>query len=152
MVLFLFSSRFHKVKITRKIFTSVCLKCGNILCNYVLIHRFLEGLSTLNVLQNIRDHPDIMKEAFWYTESTLTAQELAALFVFPDDGWSPMGSNRRADEARTHSYWLDFLQDQEGRTSFITEDYIILLHTYMVIRMVNHCWRNSTTNIRPPFR
>ena len=74
--------------------------------------RFKAGLSTLGVLRAMEEHPDIMREAFIYGREQVDATCVDALFKV--ETWSSPGSNRHADEKRTHGYWRDFLQDLEG--------------------------------------
>lgn len=68
-------------------------------------------MKTLGVLDAIRKHPGTFQECFVWQEQTLTAQTMEELFEYQ---MSPEGSNRRAEEARTITFWLDFLLDVQG--------------------------------------
>ena len=68
----------------------------------------------LGVLTAVRKYPDIMREAFVYRDDVLDASTFQCAIDVHVDSWSPQGSNRRIDEERTYSYWLDYLLDLQG--------------------------------------
>ena len=72
--------------------------------------RMISGLKTLGVLEMLRRVPSVMGEAFVYCgPPELTAENIEALFIIKS--WSQEGSNRRAAEQKTISFWRDFLID-----------------------------------------
>lgn len=54
------------------------------------------------------------KNCLVFSEEKLTAVLVEDLFK---PGLSPGGSNRRVTEERIIGYWMDFLQDAEGRAT-----------------------------------
>ena len=72
---------------------------------------FREGLQALGVLEAMKNHPGVFREAFCYTPEILTASSFEALF--PDVVRQCDGSNRRLVENLVLSHWRDFLQDTE---------------------------------------
>lgn len=73
--------------------------------------RFREGLSTLEFLTALQQHPTLLAPALCHSEKQLTAFDLEILFK-PD--LSPSGSNQRLKESQTMGYWADYLLDCEG--------------------------------------
>lgn len=74
--------------------------------------RLKAGLETLGVLATMQSYPDTFKNCLVFSEEKLTAGLVEDLFK---PGLSPGGSNRRVTEERIIGYWMDFLQDAEGR-------------------------------------
>ncbi|XP_071810893.1 G2/M phase-specific E3 ubiquitin-protein ligase-like [Apostichopus japonicus] len=87
---------------------------------------FLEGLSTMGLLDLIRSHPLVMEECFMQREDILTASRMERLF---SHDLSPEGSNRRMAEARTLTYWLDMLIDIDDKQSTISHRDILIFAT-----------------------
>ncbi|XDV52365.1 hypothetical protein PO909_021099 [Leuciscus waleckii] len=79
--------------------------------NSSVIDRFRDGLSTLEFLNALQQHPTLLAPVLCHSERRLTAFELESLFK-PD--LSPSGSNRRLKESQTMAYWADYLLDCEG--------------------------------------
>ncbi|XP_071061455.1 G2/M phase-specific E3 ubiquitin-protein ligase-like [Pseudochaenichthys georgianus] len=79
--------------------------------NSSVIDRFKEGLSALQFLNALQQHPTLLAPVLCHSEKRLTALELERLFK-PD--LSPPGSNRRLRESHTLGYWADYLLDCEG--------------------------------------
>ena len=79
---------------------------------YFIISRFQNGLSTLGVLEVIRQNPETMKRAFVYEPDVLTAASVEALFTIT---WSPEGTNKRRQEEQTLAFLRDLLLDLEGQ-------------------------------------
>ncbi|KAK1900873.1 G2/M phase-specific E3 ubiquitin-protein ligase [Dissostichus eleginoides] len=79
--------------------------------NSSVIDRFKEGLSALQFLNALQQHPTLLAPVLCHSEKRLTALELERLFK-PD--LSPPGSNRRLGESQTLGYWADYLLDCEG--------------------------------------
>lgn len=67
-----------------------------------------------NVLATMQSYPDNFKNCLVFSEEKLTAVLVEDLFK---PGLSPGGSNRRVTEERIIGYWMDFLQDAEGRAT-----------------------------------
>lgn len=75
------------------------------------MYRFEEGLSVLGVLQELRQHPEVFREAFVEAhgkQEALTAETVEKLFTV---NWSEEGSDRFRREKKVISHWADFLQD-----------------------------------------
>ncbi|KAK6321938.1 hypothetical protein J4Q44_G00067300 [Coregonus suidteri] len=70
--------------------------------NSSVIDRFRDGLSTLEFLTALQQHPTLLAPVMCHSERRLTAFELERLFK-PD--LSPSGSNRRLKESQTMAYW-----------------------------------------------
>lgn len=81
----------------------------------LILFRFMDGLSTLGVLNMLQMNQSLMKEAFVPTGKRLSATGMAELLNVMAHTWSPEGSQKRLQEATTISFWLDFLQDLEGK-------------------------------------
>ncbi|KAK6285213.1 hypothetical protein J4Q44_G00389590 [Coregonus suidteri] len=77
--------------------------CKNIIDrNSSVIDRFRDGLSTLEFLTALQQHPTLLAPVMCHSERRLNAFELERLFK-PD--LSPSGSNRRLKESQTMAYW-----------------------------------------------
>ncbi|KAJ4933954.1 hypothetical protein JOQ06_006762 [Pogonophryne albipinna] len=88
--------------------------------NSSVIDRFKEGLSALQFLNALQQHPTLLAPVLCHSEKRLTALELERLFK-PD--LSPPGSNRRLRESHTLGYWADYLLDwEESQTAVSLED------------------------------
>ena len=77
----------------------------------LLLCRFKDGLSALQFLTALRQHPTLLAPVLCHSEKQLTGLELERLFK-PD--LSPSGSNRRLKESQALAYWADYLLDCEG--------------------------------------
>ena len=71
----------------------------------------LTGLKTLDVLDVIRQHPDLCLPLFLVNNSKMSAAELDSLFDFM---FSAKGSNARPKEERVARTWAMFLEAAEG--------------------------------------
>ena len=80
---------------------------------YFIISRFQKGLSTLGMLEVIRQNPETMKRAFVYEPDVLTAASVEALFTITCR--SPEGTNKRRQEEQTLAFLRDLLLDLEGQ-------------------------------------
>ncbi|XP_063336843.1 uncharacterized protein LOC134632147 [Pelmatolapia mariae] len=84
---------------------------------------FKEGLSALNFLSALQQHPTLLSPVLCHMEKKLTALELERLFK-PD--FSPSGSNRRRLESQTVGYWSDYLLDcEESQTAVSVGDVLM---------------------------
>ncbi|KAF3837722.1 hypothetical protein F7725_009490 [Dissostichus mawsoni] len=91
--------------------------------NSSVIDRFKEGLSALQFLNALQQHPTLLAPVLCHSEKRLTALELERLFK-PD--LSPPGSNRRLGESQTLGYWADYLLDcEESQTAVSLEDVLM---------------------------
>ncbi|XP_076737568.1 G2/M phase-specific E3 ubiquitin-protein ligase-like [Maylandia zebra] len=91
--------------------------------NSSVIDRFKEGLSALNFLSALQQHPTLLSPVLCHMEKKLTALELERLFK-PD--FSPSGSNRRRLESQTVGYWSDYLLDcEESQTAVSLGDVLM---------------------------
>lgn len=91
--------------------------------NSSVIDRFKEGLSALNFLTALQQHPTLLSPVLCHMEKKLTALELERLFK-PD--FSPSGSNRRHLESQTVGYWSDYLLDcEESQTAVSVGDVLM---------------------------
>ncbi|XP_045079743.1 G2/M phase-specific E3 ubiquitin-protein ligase-like isoform X2 [Coregonus clupeaformis] len=91
--------------------------------NSSVIDRFRDGLSTLEFLTALQQHPTLLAPVMCHSERQLTAFELERLFK-PD--LSPSGSNRRLKESQTMAYWADYLLDcEEGQAAVSVEDVLM---------------------------
>ena len=78
------------------------------------LEQFKQGLSDLGVLEAIIN---VFTVAFCYVPVELQAKAFNDMFTVL---YSEQGSNKRAAENVTLSYWQDFLQDVEDRETTIT--------------------------------
>nr|XP_024657858.1 G2/M phase-specific E3 ubiquitin-protein ligase-like [Maylandia zebra] len=91
--------------------------------NSSVIDRETEGLSALNFLSALQQHPTLLSPVLCHMEKKLTALELERLFK-PD--FSPSGSNRRRLESQTVGYWSDYLLDcEESQTAVSLGDVLM---------------------------
>ena len=74
--------------------------------------RFKKGLGILGVLEEVKQNPVSMKDAFLFTTELLDATAVEG--IFPISNWSLEGSNRYKREKKTATHWRDLLQDLEG--------------------------------------
>ncbi|XP_043983724.1 G2/M phase-specific E3 ubiquitin-protein ligase-like [Gambusia affinis] len=87
------------------------------------LQQFVEGLKTLNVLDEIQKNPAVFHELFVCEEKPLLARDLYTLFQVC---FSVQGSNKRRIENQTICYWRDWLVDiEEGECSPITLEMIL---------------------------
>lgn len=85
-----------------------CTAVKQCLCS---ICRFKDGLSALQFLSALQQHPSLLTPILCHSEKRLTCFELERLFK---SDLSPSGSNRRLKESQTLAYWADYLLDCEG--------------------------------------
>ncbi|XP_013855809.1 G2/M phase-specific E3 ubiquitin-protein ligase [Austrofundulus limnaeus] len=87
------------------------------------LQQFVEGLKTLNVLDEIQKNPAVFHELFVCEEKPLSARDLCTLFQVC---FSVQGSNKRRIENQTICYWRDWLVDIEvGECSPVTLEMIL---------------------------
>lgn len=76
-----------------------------------MFYRFVEGLGTLGLMEEMRKNPAVFYNMFVSEERPLQAKDLCSLFKAD---FSVQGSNRRARENLTICFWRDWLIDIEG--------------------------------------
>ncbi|XP_029701347.1 uncharacterized protein [Takifugu rubripes] len=91
--------------------------------NSSVIDRFKDGLSALQFLTALQQHPSLLIPVLCHSEKRLTGIDIERLFT-PDV--SPAGSNRRQKESLTLAYWADYLLDcQEGEAAVSVEEVLM---------------------------
>ena len=78
------------------------------------LDQFLDGLSSLSVLETLRQYPQQMKQLFCHDTSEkhrISAIDLRNLFLLQ---FSLVGSNDRQKEEATAVHWFTYLQDCKG--------------------------------------
>ncbi|XP_076127215.1 G2/M phase-specific E3 ubiquitin-protein ligase [Alosa pseudoharengus] len=75
------------------------------------LEQFAEGLRTLGLLREMREHPHVFYSMFVSEVRPLRARDLQDLFEVV---YSVEGSNRRAAESRTMCFFMDWLIDIQG--------------------------------------
>ncbi|XP_030580358.1 uncharacterized protein LOC115776738 isoform X2 [Archocentrus centrarchus] len=90
--------------------------------NSSVIDRFKDGLSALQFLTALQQHPTLLTPVLCHCEKRLTAFEFERLFK---PQLSPSGSNRRLKESQTLAYWADYLLDCEGEAAVSVEDILM---------------------------
>ncbi|CAL8270611.1 unnamed protein product [Arctogadus glacialis] len=91
--------------------------------NSSVIDRFKDGLSALEFLGALKQHPALLTPVLCHVDKKLTGLDLERVFK-PD--LSPSGSNRRLKENQTLAYWADYLLDcEEGEAAVSVEDVLM---------------------------
>jgi hypothetical protein len=92
----------------------------NELCHFYVIDKacsaltqFKEGLSTLNVLPLMQQHPNLFENVFCHRAKPITAAEIDGLFRIC---YSEEGTRQRGQEELIVMYWRDYLQDRQGKS------------------------------------
>ncbi|XP_038572794.1 G2/M phase-specific E3 ubiquitin-protein ligase-like [Micropterus salmoides] len=94
--------------------------------NSSVIKRFRDGLSTLEFLNALQQHPTLLAPVLYHSESRITASELERLFK---TDLSPLGSNRRLKESQTMAYWADYLLDCEEDQAAVSVEDVLMFAT-----------------------
>ncbi|XP_061597519.1 G2/M phase-specific E3 ubiquitin-protein ligase-like [Cololabis saira] len=76
--------------------------------NHRAIERFKDGLSKLQFLTALQQHPTVLAPILCHLDDRLSAAEIENLF---QPQLSPQGSNRRIQEDKARSFWADYLLD-----------------------------------------
>ncbi|TWW70753.1 hypothetical protein D4764_17G0002360 [Takifugu flavidus] len=91
--------------------------------NSSVIDRFKDGLSALQFLTALQQHPSLLTPVLCHSEKRLTGFDIERLFT-PDV--SPAGSNRRQKESVILAYWADYLLDcEEGEAALSVKDVFV---------------------------
>ncbi|XP_059361261.1 G2/M phase-specific E3 ubiquitin-protein ligase-like [Carassius carassius] len=80
--------------------------------NQYSIQRFRDGLSTLDVIHALEQHPSVFRPYMCYSVENLKAESLEAVFKAQ---LCEFGSTRRQEETRILGYWRDYLLDTGGK-------------------------------------
>ncbi|MEQ2286063.1 hypothetical protein AMECASPLE_038304 [Ameca splendens] len=94
--------------------------------NSSVIDRFKDGLSALEFLTALQQHPTLLTPVLCHFEKQLTGFELETLFK---PKLSPSGSNRRVKESLTLAYWADYLLDYEEGEAAVSVENILMFAT-----------------------
>ncbi|KAK5619158.1 hypothetical protein CRENBAI_024063 [Crenichthys baileyi] len=94
--------------------------------NSSVIDRFKDGLSALQFLTALQQHPTLLTPVLCHFEKQLTGFELETLFK---PKLSPSGSNRRLKESQTLAYWADYLLDCEEGVAAVSVENILMFAT-----------------------
>ncbi|XP_040905180.1 G2/M phase-specific E3 ubiquitin-protein ligase-like [Toxotes jaculatrix] len=94
--------------------------------NHSAIERFKDGLTSLQFLTALQQHPTVLAPVLCNSGNSLTVTAIENLFQ-PE--LSPIGSNRRAQEDKTRSFWADYLLDCEENNSTVTLEEIFMFAT-----------------------
>ncbi|XP_062308193.1 G2/M phase-specific E3 ubiquitin-protein ligase-like [Osmerus eperlanus] len=87
-------------------------------------HRFKDGLRSLQFLTALQQHSSVLAPILCHSDKKLTAQDIENLFRAD---LSPVGSNRRLEEAKALSFWADYLLDceEQQQTTVSLEDLLM---------------------------
>uniref|UniRef100_A0A1A8NZW8 HECT domain-containing protein n=4 Tax=Nothobranchius TaxID=28779 RepID=A0A1A8NZW8_9TELE len=94
--------------------------------NHRAIERFKDGLSSLQFLTALQQHPAVLTPVLCQSNEKLSAAGIEDLF---QPQLSPGGSNRRTQEDQTRSFWGDYLLDCEENDSSVTLEEIFMFAT-----------------------
>jgi len=83
-----------------------------LLLHFLCDFRFQEGLKTLRILDAVREYPHSFKKLLCYDDCILTAGVVEKIFR-PE--LSVDGSTKRSTETEIYAWWLDYLQEVQGR-------------------------------------
>ncbi|XP_048036096.1 G2/M phase-specific E3 ubiquitin-protein ligase-like isoform X2 [Megalobrama amblycephala] len=91
--------------------------------NQYSIQRFRDGLSTLDVIHALEQHPSVFRPYMCYSVEKLKPESLEAVFKAQ---LSEDGSTRRQEETRILGYWRDYLLDTgEQETGVFLQDILM---------------------------
>ncbi|XP_016106878.1 G2/M phase-specific E3 ubiquitin-protein ligase-like [Sinocyclocheilus grahami] len=91
--------------------------------NQYSVQRFRDGLSTLDVIHALEQHPSVFRPYMCYSVDRLTPESLEGVFKAL---LSEAGSTRRQEETRILGYWRDYLLDfSEQETGVSLQDILM---------------------------
>jgi len=99
--------------------------------------RFKEGLKTLGVLDAMKAQPSLFAPLMCSKPASLTSGVVENLF---HPQLSIPGSSRRTVENRTYAWWLDMLQDMEGKFHSV----LVRWHVFAYPMAITHMWKAHT--------
>ncbi|MBN3294697.1 G2E3 ligase, partial [Polypterus senegalus] len=76
--------------------------------NSQCIRRFKYGLSTLNLLQKMKQYPGVFVNCMCFSQSKINAEATEDIFKIY---FSEAGSGWRHEKGRTAAHWADYLLD-----------------------------------------
>ncbi|XP_048103179.1 G2/M phase-specific E3 ubiquitin-protein ligase [Alosa alosa] len=94
--------------------------------NHSAIERFKDGLDSLQFLSALQQYPTVLTPVLCHSDTKLSAADIESLFK-PE--LSLKGSNMRAQQNKTISFWADYLLDCEANESAITLEEIFMFAT-----------------------
>ncbi|XP_048112140.1 LOW QUALITY PROTEIN: G2/M phase-specific E3 ubiquitin-protein ligase-like [Alosa alosa] len=94
--------------------------------NHSAIERFKDGLGSLQFLSALQQYPTVLTPVLCHSDTKLSAADIESLFK-PE--LSLKGSNMRAQQNKTISFWADYLLDCEANESAITLEEIFMFAT-----------------------
>ncbi|KAK5620218.1 hypothetical protein CRENBAI_000371 [Crenichthys baileyi] len=94
--------------------------------NHSAIERFQNGLATLQVLTALQQYPLALTPVLCHSKKKFSAVDIENLFR-PE--LSPDGSNQRAQENKTTSFWADCLLYCEEHNSEVTLEDVLMFAT-----------------------
>ncbi|XP_051990890.1 G2/M phase-specific E3 ubiquitin-protein ligase [Xyrauchen texanus] len=94
--------------------------------NQYSVQRFSDGLSTLDVIHALEQHPSVFRPYMCYNVEKLTPESLEAVFKAQ---LSEVGSTRRHEETRILGYWRDYLLDTGEQETGISLQDILMFAT-----------------------
>ncbi|KAL1268573.1 hypothetical protein QQF64_033936 [Cirrhinus molitorella] len=105
----------------RKLFLSVQLQA---VCDHNA--RFRDGLSTLDVIHALEQHPSVFRPYMCYSVDRLKPESLEGVFKAQ---LSEAGSTRRQEETRILGYWRDYLLDTGEQETGVSLQDILMFAT-----------------------
>ncbi|XP_039543841.1 G2/M phase-specific E3 ubiquitin-protein ligase isoform X3 [Pimephales promelas] len=94
--------------------------------NQYSIQKFSDGLSTLDVIHALEQHPSVFRPYMCYSVEKLTPESLEAVFKAQ---LSEVGCTRRQEETRILGYWRDYLLDTGEQETAISLQDILMFAT-----------------------
>nr|XP_021328571.1 G2/M phase-specific E3 ubiquitin-protein ligase-like isoform X1 [Danio rerio] len=94
--------------------------------NQYSVQRFRDGLSTLDVINALQQHPIAFRPYMCYSVDRLTAVSLEDVFK---PQLSEPGSTRRQEETRILGYWRDYLLDTGEQETGVSLQNILMFAT-----------------------
>ncbi|XP_016124067.1 G2/M phase-specific E3 ubiquitin-protein ligase [Sinocyclocheilus grahami] len=94
--------------------------------NQYSVQRFRDGLSTLDVIHALEQHPSVFRPYMCYSVDRLTPESLEGVFKAL---LSEAGSTRRQEETRILGYWRDYLLDTGEQESGVSLQDILMFAT-----------------------
>ena len=95
------------------------------------LNQFIDGLKICNILQLVREYPDMFRILFEVPNSKLTAEDIDSIF---DPQFSPVGSNKFTIEQNIIFYFNQYLEDvQNGLVVSQVEDREVTLNLNQVL-------------------
>ena len=95
------------------------------------LNQFVDGLKTCNILQLVREDPDMFRSLFEVSNTKLTAEDIDSIF---DPQFSPVGSNKFSIEQKIIFNFNQYLEDVEnGRVVSQVEEREVTLNLNQIL-------------------